>query len=293
MAEKSKKQSLLQTNLIQYYKWEFLRRDKYYIKDFNDFLVAYKKIFLRSSLHVEIDDFRKNRFEYFLHKYGIKVPLNPDISAIELDRSIKKPMKEALRCDWKQIKRDISKFIQKTGKRSKAEREKMKVFFSGLILPPEKGMPYYLSGKYKAVFLHSVKGNFICNDSSVVLLTEKSHRSAKIQKIEMDINTEASLKKILEDIKFFINLWYLNVKKEHRDNRIRLSNYDAYIKIYDLCKEGKTYREIAKIVYPEEYQKLTMYRDSRKDAIQPLTEKVKNNFQACQKLIEKGYKIIR
>lgn len=70
--------------------------------------------------------------------------------------------------------------------------------------------------------------------------------------------------------------------------RNRYDNYDIYLQIYDLRKKRKTWREIAKVIYPSQY---TFYSSSSSE-IKPLTEKVKANYVACLRLIQGGYKEI-
>jgi hypothetical protein len=61
--------------------------------------------------------------------------------------------------------------------------------------------------------------------------------------------------------------------------------------VYELRKERKSYREIAKKVFPKEYKSFTQYSDKHED-VAPVIEKVKNNLFACQELVDGGYKII-
>ena len=64
-----------------------------------------------------------------------------------------------------------------------------------------------------------------------------------------------------------------------------LKIYDDYLKIYDLHKERKTFRQIAKIIYPG-------YEPEDKDAFRPMKEKIKENLKSCKKLVYGGYKEI-
>ena len=60
-----------------------------------------------------------------------------------------------------------------------------------------------------------------------------------------------------------------------------LSEYDRYLKIYDLRKEKNTWSCIARKIYPGD--------DEPFNAV----TKCKNNYKACLKIVKGGYKHMR
>lgn len=116
---------------------------------------------------------------------------------------------------------------------------------------------------------------------------------AKTRHLVFAIDTDANLENILYEVKNFVVAWkgHRGRVMKKKESRVRFKKYDRYLKIYELHKGGKNYREIAKRVFSDDYKKLTKYSDKHED-VAPLIEKVKNNLSACQDLIDGGYKII-
>lgn len=109
-----------------------------------------------------------------------------------------------------------------------------------------------------------------------------------------------------------------------KDNRMRFDEYETYLKVWDLRKEKKTFRKIAKEVFPKDYKKEArkieavgkeidekerlfnkLYKKIGIDAAykkvygkesktsNKIIQRVIDSFNAAKKLIEGGYKEIR
>jgi hypothetical protein len=116
---------------------------------------------------------------------------------------------------------------------------------------------------------------------------------AKTRHLVLAVDADANIENIIEEVRSFVTVWKNKrsrvIKKKRR--RVRVEEYARYLKVYELRKERKSYREIAKKVFPKEYKSFTQYSDKHED-VAPVIEKVKNNLFACQELVDGGYKII-
>ena len=308
MEKNPKNQRSENRNTIFGIKWEFLRRNKKYIQEYNNYIATCRKIQEKAfSSNPKLGAYKKEQLRFFKLKYGIKIPKDPNISFFKLRKSLKKPFWDALDDDWNTLRNDMRRFDKRNKfhrkvnlKNTKKAKKNLPSFESSL--SPEK--PNYLSGKYKAILLHTVVHNFISRDSAVISLDEYVENSSDkefkkalgLETMKVTINSNAPIKKIIKDMGWMIKSWYQfrNRATDNTQKRLRLKKYETYLQIYDLRKQQKTYREIARIVYKDEYDKYTKYTSKKYD-IQPLTEKVKNNLKACRKLIDGDYdyKIIR
>jgi len=259
-----------QVDRITYYKWEFLRLNEKYIADFK---LRCCPDFLGNDT---IGCMRKNRI-YFLKKYGIPIPINPKYSMDDLLNhkdfvtkvSLRTPIGFLPLLKWdekiKGVDNETSLFPVH------AHHDIKKKIYLQVCDGKARLVQFILENKYK--ILDPAKTDF--------------------KTISISINLDAKMPDIEESVLGIISLWKKLYDKHHRlSRRNRYDKYDLYLKIYHFHKNGKTHREIAKILYPEDYEKLTQYGHKKYD-IQPVTEKVKNNIDACKKLINGGYKIIR
>jgi hypothetical protein len=119
--------------------------------------------------------------------------------------------------------------------------------------------------------------------------------SVDFSKLNLLINLVSFKEDMLADAKKIITLWKDLYDRHYKISvRTRYDKYQTYINIVKLRKEQPniSIREIAKIIYPEEYKSLTQYSDKRYD-VAPLIEKVKSNIKTCKELMNGGYKNIR
>lgn len=68
------------------------------------------------------------------------------------------------------------------------------------------------------------------------------------------VNMRLSKQSIMERLEYLVDLWIkerqeLGLKQQQSEERVRLDTYIDYLKVYDLKKEGKNYREIGKILW--------------------------------------------
>lgn len=107
---------------------------------------------------------------------------------------------------------------------------------------------------------------------------------SKKKKLNVSINLEAPN-------------WLIGVILEHllndtrgiegiKEKRISFDILEIYLKIFDLNKEGKSPKEIAKEVYPIEY------RMGQYGTMDSLIKKVKRNIEEANRIVELGGKII-
>lgn len=121
-----------------------------------------------------------------------------------------------------------------------------------------------------------------------VLLTENKVNMETINTLIVKVNLRQKRERVIEDFKKTLTSWRKACSAvQNKRSRHNLHDlYDIYLQIYDLHRKGYTYRDIAMIVYPNQYTPGNKYDFNR------LKEKIKNNLQACKKLIQGGYKII-
>ena len=83
---------------------------------------------------------------------------------------------------------------------------------------------------------------------------------------------------------------------DQRDERMRLDDYAEYLRIWDLHDQGKTVTQIAKEVYPDEYDNSARNAGKKKthyDANEDLIYRIRKQLTAATKLIEGQYRKIR
>ncbi len=259
------------------YKWEFMRRNSKYISDFK------KMCNPAPALNNVLGEPRKDEYKaYFRRKYNSFRPLNPKFSFKELisikNNEGKLPpyilggFLDLIDVDLTDIKNPAS----------------LKTSI----------MPIKCHHIYKSdITLKKLSDGKVCFRDLMGCEVDKKQfdpTTADFHDIVIRINLNAPKLMIDRRVKEITTLWktkydfyYPRTRK-----RKRYEEYETYLKIYDLRQQGKTYRQIAQIVYPNDYKRATEH-DTRKYAIQKVTERVKNNLNACSRLIKGDYKIIR
>jgi hypothetical protein len=212
---------------IPKYRWEFLRRNKNYIR--------------------ECSSGKKHKSKYWQKKYQIEFPYDPSIPFSSLKpKSVDKFM---LHADVKPLPSVMLKHLG-------IDRVNSKDFDR-----------------------HDVVEQLLLEDPELP-------RNAVKLNIVVDITRRKEI--IFEEFSQIISWLHKKVPSQTRFNE-----YDRYLKVYDLHKQGKNYREIAKAVYPKLCPKKTKDHVLNKYDWDPIIEKVKKNLKACQALIDGGYQKIR
>ena len=107
---------------------------------------------------------------------------------------------------------------------------------------------------------------------------------SKKKKLNVSINLEAPNWLIAVILEHLLN--DTREKEGIKEKRISFDMLEIYLKIFDLNKEGKSPKEIAKEVYPIEYR---MHQYGTMDS---LIKKVKRNIEEANMVVELGGKII-
>ena len=242
------------------YKWEFLRRNEKYIKDFYD----------RYPKTVMIAKDIKNR-KYFYKNFGILVPLNPGYT---LNQLVLSPDRERFRLA-----------IDGLG--------------YGVLIPEkdtdQEFLPVFEHSIYKtkiSLYDHNIRKYVLVDRSKNNKIKIYDINKVPFDCIQVAINLKLSKDEIrssLLEVVFRYKDIYDKVNhinpREHRD---QYAKYDAYLNIYDLVEAQKreplrkrlSFEKIAALVYPEE------------EELDSSTQKTKRNYYAAVALVNGGYKKI-
>ena len=106
----------------------------------------------------------------------------------------------------------------------------------------------------------------------------------KKKKLDVSINLEAPNWLIGLIFERLVN--YTREREGIKEKRISFDKFEIYLKIFDLNKEGKSPKEIAKEIYPIEY------RRGQYGTMDSLIKKVKRNIEEANRIVESGGKII-
>lgn len=193
-------------------KWEFLRRNKAYIKDYEKYAGE--------------NNYDK-WFDFFQKKYGILSPLNPKVSFFE---SVK---------ESKKIR------IKNKGKRSSFAKRFAKVKYALIA----EYLHYWAKGAFcldndNHYVSHDIDGNV---DTEPLSDNEIKEKDA----IKILIDLDAPLRRILSETQKIVKQWQERRSKvvKNSANRLRLSEYKRYIEVYDLKNQGWAWDELAEKFY--------------------------------------------
>lgn len=286
---KISKRDILLFNLK--YGWEFLRRREEYRSDFLGAVSSQKKVLSRKDFTLaEQADFNdiatykanKEAEECFKKRYSLGLLLNPDIPFDYLGLGRLSDCQKNQE-DWSwQLRTQLFKEFA----------------FGRTGFGFEMGIhPYAVSLLTKKPWNDDF--SLVQNNAPQFFNTDGEPLKPKDMpdKISLEVDLQYPLEIIKPALEAQVSK-FKNMRKhlgiDKYEQRTRYDKYENYLWIYDLHTQRKTLREIARIVYPEEYEKLLKYKSrSEKYAVLPVTEKVNNSLKACQKLIDGGYKIIR
>ncbi len=107
---------------------------------------------------------------------------------------------------------------------------------------------------------------------------------SKKKRLNVSINLEAPNWLIGLIFEHLVN--YTREREGIKEKRISFDKLNIYLKIFDLNKEGKSLKKIAKEVYPIEY------RRGQYGTMDSLLKKVKRNIEEANRIVDSGGKII-
>ena len=266
---------------VAYYRWEFLRRNEEYIKDFNKYFPNFEKI---------APEWKKpglKEAEEFYEKYSINFPINPKYSFWEIRDYIEKInpkdyVKEAgLKIAFKELE-----YI----KMGESKKGRPCAAFSPVIYS-------YLMDSNNCVLSEDEKGRVaLCNfwqekngKFKSKLIEGEDLEDFDVSRITVHIDISQPTHEIIKAIKNILSKWKKIYLKKH-PTRVRMKEYDKYLEIYDLRKKSR--REIAKEVYKNEYNRLVNCNRNSCNFM-PVFQKISENLKAAEKIVEGGYKNIR
>lgn len=206
--------------LIAKYKWEFVRRNKFYRRDYkNIWLPVLKKNSTRKALRVS---------RYFQRKYGLFEPRSPYLPSPECKKG--------------------------------------------------RGKNFAWLFPSDAVW---------CKDLLCDALPKNRKRIKKgFDKIHLEIDMRFPKERIMKSVEETINNCLAILPKKYKDvnSRKRFSQYEGYLKIFDLRNKGCSWNQLAEKFYKN---------DIDRNELNYAKRKAKRDYERCAKLVESGFRQIR
>ena len=124
------------------------------------------------------------------------------------------------------------------------------------------------------------------------IVAEPSWRDAndpRFIRVEVDITkpSETSIAEVQRQIDHARELYEAHVcplPDQRRKPRLRLDQYESYLKVWDLRKEGMTFEQIARKVFPCEMENANQYS--------PGIDKARSHYKRASELVSGGYRQI-
>jgi hypothetical protein len=84
------------------------------------------------------------------------------------------------------------------------------------------------------------------------------------------------------------------IEKPKNKTRKRLDHYSDYLKVWDLYQTKKGFRMVAEAIWPDEVSYWdTNPKGNRRNPLNPIVQRAKDQYQAARRLIEGGYRDLR
>ena len=283
MPKKTKNEYKKEEFFLAVYRWEFLRRNKDYIKDF----IKSQKTLENISRKIRTPAQRKKNSRsvkrsleklsnYFILTYGINSPESPDFSALQLLMGFNKDKENT---SSELTYKDIEKFFRKY-KAAKIKVENMGWLPHGVscLTPVDRER---VNSKGQSIF---------------VPLTDEEVKRQNF--IRVEINLDVRKERLIPALEEIINKWQEERRRviNKKESRIRLRNYEEYLKVWDLHQQEKTIQEIARSVYPNQYKIPTSNSgktESHYDLNENLLSKVRKQLEAAKEIIEGQFRKIK
>lgn len=116
--------------------------------------------------------------------------------------------------------------------------------------------------------------------------------------LELSISLKGPKPEIMEQLEFILDHALAERKRRIGSSpkmlRKRLDHYGEYLQVWDLHQEGKTPREIAELLNPDELRHWDTHpRRGRRNPANPIVQRVRDHCREACRLIGGGYKEIR
>ncbi len=244
MARKTKKEIENEYEYIKKYRWEFTRRNSEYQRDFKEFGGCFKKF-------TPLKNLREMRKRQPLIYTKLK---NMERKAKDNDKEIKR-----LVCG----KWSLLSFVDPSISYDKYKRKSLNEQNPAIMFPFAGLVGTHISRPVPALLLESHQ--YGQNPEILRITVFLSFRKDQI------LNT-------VENIIDKAKKEYKKLSPENINTKKRFDSYDKYLKIYDLRKKGKTFKEIAGIIYSN--------AELEEDGLEVVTRRVKNGYDTCVELIK-------
>jgi len=242
-----------------WFKWEFLRRNKEYIKDYKEKIS--KKIAVANEVPTKV-------LLYFRKKYDIFFPINPKYSMQHL---------------WKRYNDDNLVQAAIDGLMlSKVANDDIFSMQNKSTL--DSVISHYVYGTHKTIIVNKNKEKVIMDLSNPKRLLLSHPSKVNFDSIEIHVNLRASRNAIREGVIAVAMLWKEAYDEGHKinpkDDRTHYGKYNEYLRVYDKKnKTGWTFETMAEKEYPDDL-----------DHFDKHVQRLKRNYQAAKALINGGYK---
>jgi len=272
MRRTKSEEALLTEDQVAWFKWEFLRRNENYQKDFAAFEARFGKWFQENGYWWSRTGPPYNRHAWFFFctqiapiakeickRWGVSQPFDPSWTFNAIGVRIERGSRVTI------------PFFTSSDDHPEWD---LKAVDPALLPTEEEETNELLKGVPAMIGAETPSGN--TNDRRFI-------------RIEIDVTKpiEASIAEVLRRIELARDLYEAHVGRlpDHRRKpRLRLDQYGIYLKAWDLRKQGKTFEQIARKVFPREME----------NAIQSSSgvDKARSNYKRASELVSGGYRQI-
>jgi hypothetical protein len=272
-------ESLLTRVQIAWFQWEFLRRNEDYKKDYAAFESRFREWFRENG-------------NWFVETVESPTPL-----AKAFFRSEVAPAAKVIMQRWgiSEPVNPASNFDVNTGNQTKPGMNPMVPFFS----PPEdqddrdlRALEPELSAAEKerisrAISIIETMDSF--SSSAKKPQSSKKREDYRFIEVRIDIteSLESTFQRVgsrIEEARDFYRVRVGCLPDHRRKPRLRLDQYNCYLKAWDLRKQGKTFEEIAREMFPREMQNAGRFS--------PAIKKARSHYKRACELVAGGYRQI-
>jgi hypothetical protein len=277
MTKKSITARRVESDRVVWYQWEFLRRNADYRADYAQLIRDFGKWFEdkgywwdRSAFPYWGEEWKyfcrhiAPRFEVISKKWLIERPISPDwnFSEYGLHREgdliicVPTGCTPAGRPSW-----ELDEYI-----------------------PAEDNDPVRVAARLEEAFAKIPD-----------IIVEFSPRGRRYLRMEFDLSEprQRNQERFEQELEIGMRLykaWHGQDQAKDKKTRRRLADYESYLRVWDLRQQGRTFAQIAKQIFPLEYERYVRKGEGR---LNPVTKRTRDHFLRAQELISGGYKQIR
>lgn len=271
----------VQDNILKY-KWEFIRRNEQYKKDYFNY---------KNRITFQKGEYRKNSRSYFLKayfdsyiafKYGINRPTNPNLTFKEVKKGkefcpmlFSRLSEGKSSCATKLITRGPSEWWLESYDKT-VPMKKIKI--RGIIINKLLNLKAFKKWYRGLPKLH--------NDFKRKLKNKEFTKRDIPSVIKVELNLDRRKKEIINNVSKIIDEWNGLRKKAGLlcEKRFNYDKYKGYLKVYDLRKLGWSWEKITRVIYKG---------DIERGDLNYAKKKAKRDYERCKKLTDSGYRQIR